>query len=88
MNQQYEQYQHLRDALERDTNKSVIPAFHPKVFQKTNEERKVLKSSKIAHSVLKENKVRFNDTRNELLNVIADYAKRQLKDNFSLKITK
>jgi hypothetical protein len=75
MNNQFEQYQHLRDNLVRETNKSVIPSFHPKVHAKTSVEKTFVKTVKKAHSAFKENKGKYEQERNDLITLIVKDSK-------------
>lgn len=67
MNPAYDQYQPQRDALERETNRSVILPFNPKIYAKTMAEKKTLKVSIAHHKALKENKGAFITSRNEVI---------------------
>lgn len=70
MHKDYEHLQHLRDALERETNRSVLPKSNPDLHKKSISDKKELKLAKSRYSVLKENKISFNQSRNELILII------------------
>lgn len=67
MNPAYDQYQPQRDALERETNKSVIPCFNTKVYAKTKSERVELNKAKAHYKALKENKGAFISSRDVII---------------------
>lgn len=86
MNNQFEQYQHLRDNLVRETNKSVIPSFHPKVHAKTSVEKTFVKTVKKAHSAFKENKGKYEQSKEDLVKFIIGETKPRF--NVALRLAK
>ena len=51
MSPEFEKYQHQRDVLQAEVQASVVPAFTPEIYAKTESEKIDLKNAKIRYKL-------------------------------------
>lgn len=69
---EYHSFHNLRERLEKETNSFNIKPISFDIFKKDEAERGNLKIAKSNYRALMENRVLFNQTKNEILQAIID----------------
>jgi hypothetical protein len=70
MNPAYDQYEPKRRLLEAETNSFKLKPVSTEIYKKSKDERSVLKSVKKSYEASKENKIRFKETRDEIITAL------------------